>query len=223
MEQSRHGCRVVAVSGSSAEAGATTTAIHLGHAFAWSGEATLLIDFDPAADATDRLGVARGDTRLLERILVGEEDPSRVGLLVRSIDAGFDILPADAAELDAPVTERLRQILTVLAPQYGWIILDCPPGSGSLTTMARDVADEVITPTPESTWSTRVPTDGRVLTFASRRRPRDVGLGAVPADDALTRAAERQATLFQVAAESPAARAYVQIARSLIHGIQKAR
>ena len=139
------------------------------------------------------------------------------------MDAGLDLIPADAAELEAPSTNRLRQSFEVLLPQYRWIIIDCPPGNGSLSAMARELSHSNIEPVPEASWSTRDASESRVMTFATRHRPMDVGLGAVPLDDAVPESQKRKSTLLQAATASPAARAYVQIARRMMNGIQKAR
>ena len=217
-------CHIAAVSSPHAGVGATTTAINLSQAFAWAGQATLLVDLDPAADATDRLGVARGDRRLLERILRGEDEPSKIGLLVRSVDAGLDLIPADAAELDAPATNRLRESFDVLIPQYRWIIVDCPPGNGSLSTMARELSQS----NPRARTRVELVNAGRVRharhdlrdpasTVKRRPRRRPGGRGR------FRESRLRSQRSYRRRRASPAARAYVQIARRMMNGIQKAR
>ncbi len=142
--------RIIAVINPKEGVGKTTTALNLAQAFALGGQGALLLDLDYGDGVSRHLGVARPRSGLLVRILSGEEDPAAIGLLVRSVVAGLDVVPCDVAAQGADIgnlaANRLRDALYVLRFQYPWCVIDCPSALDEWTRAAVAVADTVVVP-----------------------------------------------------------------------------
>lgn len=134
--------------------GKSTVAVNLAVVLGRRGLRTLVCDLDPQGNAADMLGasvsgrpslcevfegkVALGDTRMFE------------------VAAGVDLVPAgDESRLSGveqglvgvPAREQwLMRMLASQVDEYAYVILDCPPGLGQLTTNALVAADRVISP-----------------------------------------------------------------------------
>jgi chromosome partitioning protein len=145
--------RIIAVANQKGGVGKTTTCVNLAAALADMHYRTLLVDLDSQGNATVGCGV---DPRALERsaydVLAGGTPVPEV--VVRLDELGFDLLPsnsdltaAEVALLQSHGGEfHLREALRPMAPQYGWIIIDCPPSLSMLTLNALAAADSVLIP-----------------------------------------------------------------------------
>lgn len=142
--------QILAVANQKGGVGKTTTAVTLGHALAMAGHSTLIVDLDPQGSATTGLGAAKSRSGLLLRIMHGQEPPAKIGILVRSVEPGLDLVPCDITSQEDEgerVTEPgLQGALGELAAEYRWILLDCPPSRGFLTASAIKAADLVLLP-----------------------------------------------------------------------------
>ncbi|MFT7616391.1 MAG: chromosome partitioning protein [Planctomycetota bacterium] len=142
--------RIVAVVNSKRGVGKTTTALSLAQAFALGGQGALLLDLDHEDGVSKHLGVARPRSGLFGRILAGQEDPTSVGLLVRSVAAGLDVVPSDVTDDNTEPAEgavdRLYESLHVLRFQYPWCVIDCPSALNGWTKAAIGVSDTVVVP-----------------------------------------------------------------------------
>jgi chromosome partitioning protein len=154
--------QIIAVANEKGGVAKTTTVISLGGALAKSGHEVLLIDLDTQANLSLGLGV----------------DPSRVrrsiadvllnsgSLLSASRETsipGLDLVPANAdmglAERFLPVRQNYEHVLrnalrdNPAAAAYQFILLDCPPSLGAVTTNALNAADFTIAPTQPEYFS----------------------------------------------------------------------
>ncbi|MGR8919787.1 MAG: ParA family protein [Gammaproteobacteria bacterium] len=146
--------RVLAIANQKGGVGKTTTSVNLTASLAATKRRTLLIDLDPQGNATMGSGV---DKRALEQssyeVLMGEK--SLEECVVTGVDAGYDLLPANADLTGAEIglleelgrELRLRQALESVREHYAYVIIDCPPSLNMLTVNALVAADAVVIPT----------------------------------------------------------------------------
>jgi chromosome partitioning protein len=131
--------------------GKTTTVINLGAYLALQGKRTLLVDFDPQANLTSGVGGSAGKRGIYE-VISGEASLDSV-LFQTKIDKLF--LAPSSIDLSGATVELvdkadrngyLKRILSEVAEDYDYILIDCPPSLGVLTLNGLVAADEVIIP-----------------------------------------------------------------------------
>lgn len=145
--------RVIAIANQKGGVGKTTTAINLGAALAQSEMWTLVIDFDPQANTTAGMGLAKDPSRrtiyhgLLSEMLLEE-------IIVPTAVEGLSLVPSEknlvGARLelaDRPDREQLlRRKLEPVRAKYNFILIDCPPALDLLTLNALVASDSVLVP-----------------------------------------------------------------------------
>jgi chromosome partitioning protein len=149
---------IIALANQKGGVGKTTTTLNLGAALGELGHQVLLVDMDPQASLTLALGFNPDElettiyTALKRVVEVGEIDSE--GLNILTTGEGLDLIPANIelsqADLDL-VREplgvyALRDVLVPLLDIYAFILVDCPPSLGILTTNALAAADQAIIP-----------------------------------------------------------------------------
>jgi len=146
--------RTIAIANQKGGVGKTTTSINLAACLAEAGQKTLLIDFDPQANATSGLGLEKLPGGSVYEVLLGEKPLA--SLVVATPYQNLDVIPSEvdlaAAELDVARQENyLQQFQRALEPlkresQYAFLIIDCPPSLGILTLNALAAADAILVP-----------------------------------------------------------------------------
>ncbi|MGH8735806.1 MAG: ParA family protein [Burkholderiales bacterium] len=145
--------RIIAVTNQKGGVGKTTTSVNLAAAFARAGQRVLLVDLDPQGNATMGSGVdKRNAHRTVYHVLLALADVAAAR--TRSQSGGYDLLPANrdlaGAEIELVGLEdregRLRQALAVVASEYDFIIIDCPPSLSLLTINGLVAAQAVLIP-----------------------------------------------------------------------------
>lgn len=139
--------------------GKTTTSINLAASLGALKKKVLLVDLDPQGNATTGLGINKGEVKKSSYdLLIGEvniEDvivkskfnnlyvvPATINL------AGADIELMEKSRLDPEFIKnsQLKKHLTEAKNLFDYIIVDCPPSLGLLTTNALTATDSVIIP-----------------------------------------------------------------------------
>jgi chromosome partitioning protein len=124
----------------------------------------LLIDLDPQGNATTGAGLdKRALAATVYHVLLGEKRLADVR--VASPTGGFDLVPANrelaGAEIElvdlperetrlkealAEALQQVRTAISAVAPDYDFILLDCPPSLSLLTLNGLCAADSVLIP-----------------------------------------------------------------------------
>ncbi len=156
--------RIIAIANQKGGVGKTTTTLNLGDALRKRGRSVLLVDLDPQASLTLAMvgrptfgeGPDQFETTIytaLMRTMRGEAEP--LDGAVRETPSGLWLLPA-SIELSAAEMDLIREPLGVYALRdclaalpssaYDYVLVDCPPSLGILTTNGLAAAHEVLIP-----------------------------------------------------------------------------
>jgi len=156
--------RILAVVNQKGGVGKTTTAINLAASLTAMKRRVLLIDLDPQGNATTGAGVdKRALTATVYHVLLGEKGIADVRVV--SPTGGFELVPANrelaGAEVElvdlpgretrlkvalAEARQQMRAAISGVAPDYDFILLDCPPSLSLLTLNGLCAADAVLIP-----------------------------------------------------------------------------
>ena len=133
--------------------GKTTSTVNLGAAIAQLDRRVLLIDLDPQAHLSLHLGIEPDavEHTIYDLFVDPEVDADDV---VVPVQPNLHVIPAEvdlaATESElAEVADRqqiLRRKLALVADQYDFILIDCPPSLGLLTLNALAAVREVFVP-----------------------------------------------------------------------------
>lgn len=145
--------KIVAVSNQKGGVGKTTTSVNLASALAEQGMKVCLVDIDYQANATTNLGVNRSNLKFSSAdIFVNQVSADDVVLRIDKLNidiipAKFDLSNVEEALLnDDNKNYLLSNALEPLRANYDYIIIDCPPSLGMITTNALIAADSVLIP-----------------------------------------------------------------------------
>ncbi len=152
---------VIAISNEKGGVAKTTTTLSLGAALSEAGCKVLLVDLDPQANLTLALGIEPGSASVTSSHVLIESAPLMSARLTSDIE-NLDLIPSHAsiesAEQFLPVrtnyTTGLRHAIEQAIPlPYDYIMLDCPPFLGAITSNALTAADLLIIPTQAEYFS----------------------------------------------------------------------
>ncbi|MGE4571288.1 MAG: ParA family protein [Candidatus Izemoplasmatales bacterium] len=144
---------VLSIANQKGGVGKTTTAINLASSLANLRNKILIIDLDYQANATSCMGIDRGSFQKsifdVFKKEVGFED-----ILIKSHHRNIDVLPAKTMvegieEAIIGDTNRdfiLHDHLHKFKENYDYVLIDCPPSLGYITTNALVASDGVIVP-----------------------------------------------------------------------------
>ena len=145
--------RVIAICNHKGGVGKTTTAVNLAAYLARAGKKTLLVDFDPQANASSGMGFRKSaEMMTVYEGILGKAGP--IQLLKDTAIRGCSYIPARAELsgitvelLDKPKREQyLRRLIDPLQSLYEYILIDLPPSMSLLTVNGLMAAHEVLIP-----------------------------------------------------------------------------
>ncbi|MDA3932294.1 MAG: ParA family protein [Tenericutes bacterium] len=144
---------VISIANQKGGVGKTTTAINLASSLANLRNKILLVDLDYQANATSCMGVDRGAVH--KSIFdVFKREATFQDILIKSNHRNVDVLPAktmvegveEVIIADSNRDFILHDIIQVIKDNYDYILIDCPPSLGYITTNALVASDGVIIP-----------------------------------------------------------------------------
>ncbi len=152
---------VVAISNEKGGVAKTTTTLSLGAALTEAGQRVLVVDLDPQANLTLALGIEPGSAAVTSSHILIESAPLMSARMSTEIEH-LDLIPSHAsiesAEQFLPVrthyTSGLKRAIENASPlPYDYILFDCPPFLGAITTNALSASDLLIIPTQAEYFS----------------------------------------------------------------------
>lgn len=151
--------KVIALVNQKGGVGKTTTSINLSASLAILGKKVLLIDLDPQGNTTTGVGINKGDIALsIYDVLIGKCQIQEA--MIKTKYKQLYVLPAtiNLAGLDIELLEKsqsepgfakgaqLKNHLKSVQDFFDFIIIDCPPSLGLITTNALTASNSVIIP-----------------------------------------------------------------------------
>ena len=155
--------KIIAIVNQKGGVGKTTTSINLSASLGMLGKKVLMVDLDPQGNATTGVGVdKKGINNSIYEVLTLRS--SIYDAIIKTKSIGLDVIPAylnlagvemELIELEKKYREtnqkinrvmRLKDELNKVKDRYDFILIDCPPSLGILTTNALAAADSVLIP-----------------------------------------------------------------------------
>lgn len=181
---------VIAVANQKGGVGKTTSTLSLGAAIQEMGHRVLLIDLDPQGSLTLAMGI---DPETLDAtvydVVSAVTEHGDIGLAALNIidTTEIDLIPTNI-ELSQADMDLVREPLGIFAirdalraaEDYDYILIDCPPSLGILTSNALAAANQVVIPLQADYLALKgVSLLLRSITKIQRRANRDLQLGGV--------------------------------------------
>ncbi len=151
--------KVIAFVNQKGGVGKTTSSINLAASLGLLGKKTLLVDLDPQGNSTTGVGINKGELAgSVYEVLTDKADIKNIVvntkfknlyLLPASINlAGVDmeLMEMSRANSEFVPQKQLEKHMNTIKNYFDYIILDCPPSLGLITTNALAASNSVIIP-----------------------------------------------------------------------------
>lgn len=142
--------KVICLSNHKGGVGKTCSVSNISAGLARKGKKILMIDLDPQANLSLSFGIRDPEHSIYQVLSSDCSAKDAIYTILENLDiipASLDLAGAEielASEAGREVL--LREIIESLSGQYDYIIIDCSPSIGLLTTNALTAADEVLVP-----------------------------------------------------------------------------
>ncbi len=145
--------KIISIVNQKGGVGKTTTAINLAASLAVLEFKTLLVDADPQANSTSGTGFDPRNIRTGLYEVIINEIPAKDAVLKTEFEhldimpSNIDLVGAEIELINLPNRERImKHALEKLSKNYDFIIIDCSPSLGLITTNALVASHSVIIP-----------------------------------------------------------------------------
>ena len=159
MSATRKKGKVIALVNQKGGVGKTTSSINLAASLGILHKTVLLVDLDPQGNASTGLGINKADfDKSVYDLLIDEAELKDVVIKTKFKNlyvipatinlAGADIELMEKSRIDPDFSKgtQLKKYLDITKDMFDFIIIDCPPSLGILTTNALTAANSVIIP-----------------------------------------------------------------------------
>jgi chromosome partitioning protein len=150
---------IVAILNQKGGTGKTTTAVNLGASLAYRGYRTLIVDLDPQGHTTIGVGLDPDTITGSMADVVTVPKKSITDVVVPTYILGLEVAPAHihlAQAAEQVYTRVFRESILAQALKgvdYDFVLVDCPPSLGVLTTNSLYACDFIIIPCQISRYS----------------------------------------------------------------------
>jgi chromosome partitioning protein len=143
----------ITVAASKGGTGKTTTTWNLGFGLALAGARVLLVDLDPQDNLRMIAGIEHGRGSVVSAIDSGLFRPTAIREGIGLVSSGGRRLLHAASTSDglAEITAPIRHALASADEDFDFVLFDCPPELGRMTSAALSVSDYLLVPCV-STW-----------------------------------------------------------------------
>ena len=145
--------KIISIVNQKGGVGKTTTAVNLAAALGVMGHKTLLIDIDPQGNSTSGVGINKRDVKNSSYdIIIGNSNAEETIIKTEFknlslIASNIDLAAAEIEIVDLEHREsKLKDAILPARGNYDFILIDCPPSLGLITTNALCLSDSILVP-----------------------------------------------------------------------------